>query len=135
MATSSRDDKGKAPMVEHEDIGTEEGELLDVHPPLPEHVGRSGSDKKRKKPARKEEDPLALAIEKFLEEKAKPDTRPWETSVSEMSQRLARFLEDVPKNWDKLYDIWLASREFESWTEDVVRQKNEKPLFIVPGLT
>ncbi|KAL3691753.1 hypothetical protein R1sor_005404 [Riccia sorocarpa] len=190
MATSSRGDKGKAPMVEHEDIGTEEGELLDVHPPLPEPVGRSGSDRKRKKPAREEEGPLAvallpptaeekraenarkkaekdenyrqnsifrhrwfvwftqetnnqtplekrfftpgslrgiqnfrshlmeLAIVRFLEEKEKPDVRPWETSISAISQRLARFLEEVLKNWDKHYDVWLKSREFEIWTED-----------------
>ncbi|KAL3676441.1 hypothetical protein R1sor_026389 [Riccia sorocarpa] len=70
---------------------------------------------------------------KFLEEKEKPDARPWETSVSAMSQRLARFLEEVPKNWHKHYDVWLKSREFESWTEDVVRQKGEKPLLIIPG--
>ncbi|KAL3687565.1 hypothetical protein R1sor_013874 [Riccia sorocarpa] len=160
MATSSRGDKGKAPMVEQEDIGTEEGELLDVHPPLPEPVGRSDRDRKRKKPAREEEGPLTvallpptaeekraenarkkaekdehyrqnsifrhrwfvwftqetnnqtplekrfftpgslrgiqyfrshlmeLAIVKFLEEKEKPDVRPWETSVSAMSQPL-----------------------------------------------
>ncbi|KAL3688751.1 hypothetical protein R1sor_015060 [Riccia sorocarpa] len=207
MATSSRGDKGKAPMVEQKDIGTEEGELLDVRPPLPEPVGRSGGDKKRKKPAREEEGPLAvalllptaeekraenarkkaekeekyrqnsifrhrwfvwftqetnnqtplekrfftpgslrgiqnfrshlmeLAIVKFLEKKEKPDVRPWETSVSAMSQRLARFLEEVPKNWDKHFDVWLKSREFEIWTEDAVRQKGEKPLLIIPGLT
>ncbi|KAL3679614.1 hypothetical protein R1sor_022570 [Riccia sorocarpa] len=207
MATSSRCDKGKAHMVEQEDIGTEEGELLDVHTPLPEPTGRSGSNRKRKKHAREEEGPLAgtvlpameeekraenarkkakkdenfrqnsifrhrwfvwftqetnnqtplekrfftlgslrgiqnfrshlmeLAIVKFLEEKEKLDARPWETSVSTMSQRLARFLEEVPKNWDKLYDVWLKSREFESWTEDVVRQKGEKPLLIIPGLS
>ncbi|KAL3702572.1 hypothetical protein R1sor_020594 [Riccia sorocarpa] len=180
MVTSSRGDKGKAPMVEQEDIGTEEGELLDVHPPLPEPVGRSERDKKRKKPSREEEGPLAvallpptaeekraenarkkaekdehyrqnsifrhrwfyfrshlmeLAIVKFLEEKEKPDVRPWETSVSAMSQRLARFLEEVPKNWDKHFDVWLKSREFESWTEDAVRQKGEKPLLIIPGLS
>ncbi|KAL3686461.1 hypothetical protein R1sor_009035 [Riccia sorocarpa] len=52
-----------------------------------------------------------------------------------MSQRLARFLEEVPKNWDKHYDLWLKSREFESWTYDAVRQKGEKPLLIIPGLT
>ncbi|KAL3678357.1 hypothetical protein R1sor_021313 [Riccia sorocarpa] len=129
MATSSRGDKVEAPMVEQEDIGTEEGELLDVHPPLPEPVGRSGSDRKRKKPSREEEGPLAVALlpptaeekraenarkktEKdenyrqnsifkhrwFLEEKEKPGARPWETSISAMSQRLARFLEEVPKN-------------------------------------
>ncbi|KAL3682815.1 hypothetical protein R1sor_000837 [Riccia sorocarpa] len=205
MATSSRGDKGKALMVEQEDIGTEEGELLDVHHPLPEPTGRSESKRKRKKHAREEESPLAgvvlptteeekraenarkkaekdehstesvfrhrwfvwftrnqqpyplekrfftpgplrgiqifrshlmeLAIVKFLEKKEKPDARPWETSVSAMSQRLARFLEEVPKNWDKLYDVWLKSREFESWTEDVVRQKGEKPLLIIPGLS
>ncbi|KAL3697052.1 hypothetical protein R1sor_011128 [Riccia sorocarpa] len=172
MATSSRGDKGKAPMVEQEDIGTEEGELLDVHSPLPEPVGRSERDRKRKKPAGEEEGPLAvallpptaeekraenarkkaekdehyrqnsifrhrwfLAIVKFLEEKEKPDVRPWETSVSAMSQRLARFLEEVPKNWDKHYDVWLKSREFESWTEDAIRQKGEKPLLIIPGLS
>ncbi|KAL3679482.1 hypothetical protein R1sor_022438 [Riccia sorocarpa] len=190
MATSSRGDKGKAPMVEQEDIRTEEGELPDVHPPLPEPTGRSGSNRKRKKHAREEEGPLAgavlptteeekraenarkkaekdenyrqnsifrhrwfiwftqetnnqtplekrfftpgslrgiqnfrshlmeLAIVKFLEEKEKLDARPWETSVSAMSQRLARFLEEVPKNWDKHYDVWLKSREFECWTED-----------------
>ncbi|KAL3696018.1 hypothetical protein R1sor_010094 [Riccia sorocarpa] len=207
MTTSSRGDKGKAPMVEQEDIGTEEGELLDVHPPLPEPIGRSGSNRKRKKHAREEEGPLAgavlpateeekraetarkkaekdenfrqnsifkhrwfvwftqetnnqtplekrfftpgslrgiqnfrshlmeLAIVKFLEEKEKLDARPYETSVSAMSQRLARFLEEVPKKWDKLYDVWLKSRKFESWTEDAVRQKGEKPLLIIPGLT
>ncbi|KAL3683211.1 hypothetical protein R1sor_001233 [Riccia sorocarpa] len=207
MATSSRGDKGKAPMVEQKDIGTEEGELFDVRPPLPEPVGRSGGDKKRKKPAREEEGPLAvallpptaeekraenarkkaekeekyrqnsifkhrwfvwftqetnnqtplekrfftpgslrgiqnfrshlmeLAIVKFLEEKEKPDVRSWETSVSAMSQRLARFLEEVPKNWDKHFDVWLKSRKFEIWTEDAVRQKGEKPLLIIPGLT
>ncbi|KAL3681786.1 hypothetical protein R1sor_024742 [Riccia sorocarpa] len=207
MATSSRGDKGKAPIVEQEDIGTEEGELLDVRPPLPELVGRSGDDRKRKKPAREQEGPLAvallpptaeekraenarkkaekeekyrqnsifrhrwfvwftqetnnqtplekrfftpgslrgiqnfrshlmeLAIVKFLEEKEKPDVRPWETSVSVMSQRLARFLEEVPKNWDKHFDVWLKSREFKIWTEDAVRQKGEKPLLIIPGLT
>ncbi|KAL3688642.1 hypothetical protein R1sor_014951 [Riccia sorocarpa] len=78
---------------------------------------------------------MELAIVKFLEEKEKPDARPWETSVSAMSQCLVRFLEEVPKNWDKLYDVWLKSREFESWTEDVVRQKDEKPLLIIHGLS
>ncbi|KAL3701095.1 hypothetical protein R1sor_019117 [Riccia sorocarpa] len=195
MATSSRGDKGKALMVEQEDIGTEEGELLDMHPPLPEPIGRSESKRKRKKHAREEEGPLAgavlptteeekraenarkkaekddhyrqtsvfrhrwfvwftqetnnqtplekrfftpgslrgiqnfrshlmeLAIVKFLEEKEKPNARPWKTSVSAMPQRLVRFLEEVPKNWDKhlIYDVWLKSREFESWTEDAVR--------------
>ncbi|KAL3691216.1 hypothetical protein R1sor_010932 [Riccia sorocarpa] len=207
MATSSRGDKGNTPMVEQKDIGTEEGELLDVRPPLPEPVGRSGGHKKRKKPAGEEEGPLVvallpptaeekraenarkkaekeekyrqnsifrhrwfvwftqetnnqtplekrfftpgslrgiqnfrlhlmeLAIVKFLEEKEKPNVRPWETSVSAMSQRLARFLEEVPKNWDKHFDVWLKSREFEIWTEDAVRQKGEKPLLIIPGLT
>ncbi|KAL3689606.1 hypothetical protein R1sor_015915 [Riccia sorocarpa] len=174
MALGSRGDKGKTPMIEQEDIGTEEGELLDVHHPLPEAVERSDNDKKRQKHAREEnsifkhrwfvwftqetnnQTPLEqrfftpgsirgiqnfwshlmkLAIEKFLEEKAKPDARPWETFVSVRSQRLARFLEEVPKNWDKHYDVWLQSREFGSWTQDAVRQKSEKLLFIVLGLT
>ncbi|KAL3675235.1 hypothetical protein R1sor_025183 [Riccia sorocarpa] len=163
MATSSRGDKGKAPMVEQEDIGTEKEELLDVHPPLPEPVGRTGSDRKRKKPTREDEGPLAvallplkaeekraenarkkaekdenyrqnsifrhrwfvwftqetnnqtpleqrfftpgslrgiqnfrshlieLAIVRFLKKKEKPGARPWETSVSAMSQRLDSF--------------------------------------------
>ncbi|KAL3682920.1 hypothetical protein R1sor_000942 [Riccia sorocarpa] len=180
MATSSRGDKGKAPMVELEDIGTEEGELLDVHPPLPEPTGRSESKRKRKKHAREEEGPLAGAVLPVTEEEKraenarkkaekdehyrqnsvfkhrwnsefpvafdgacdrevfgeeKPDVRPWETSVSAMSQRLARFLEEVPKNWDKHFDVWLKSREFAIWTENVVRQKGEKPLLIIPGLS
>ncbi|KAL3689132.1 hypothetical protein R1sor_015441 [Riccia sorocarpa] len=76
MATSSRGDKRKAPMVEQEDIGTEEGELLDVHPPLPEPVGRSGSDRKRKKPTREEEGPLAIALlPPTAEEKRAENTR------------------------------------------------------------
>ncbi|KAL3687630.1 hypothetical protein R1sor_013939 [Riccia sorocarpa] len=62
MTTSSRGDKGKAPMVEQEDIGTEEGELLDVHPPLPKPIGRSESKRKRKKHAREKEGPLAGAV-------------------------------------------------------------------------
>ncbi|KAL3682409.1 hypothetical protein R1sor_000431 [Riccia sorocarpa] len=71
MATSSIGDKGKVPMVEQEDIGTEEGELLDVHPPLPEPVGRSGSDRKRKKPAREEE-----GIDGLFGSHKKPTIRP-----------------------------------------------------------
>ncbi|KAL3693375.1 hypothetical protein R1sor_007026 [Riccia sorocarpa] len=187
MASGSRGDKGKAPMVEQTPIGTEEGELLDVYPPLPEASVRPG---KRKKHGRPEEGPLALAllpptteekqadnarkkaekderyrqnsvfkhrwfvwftqetnnqtpleqkfftpgsirgiqnfrshlmelaIERFLEEKEKPDVRPWETTVSAMSQRLAKFLEEVPQNWLKHYEDWLRSREFEAWTQD-----------------
>ncbi|KAL3675572.1 hypothetical protein R1sor_025520 [Riccia sorocarpa] len=187
MATSSRSDKGKAPMVEQEDIGTEEGELLDMHPPLPEPVGRSERDRKRKKPAREEEGPLVvvllpptaeekraenarkkaendehyrqnsifrhrwfvwftqetnnqtplekrfftpgslrgiqnfrshlmeLAIVKFLEEKEKPDVRPWETSVSTMSQREKPLLiipsltmrnDEEKKKWKRTAELW-----------------------------
>ncbi|KAL3693262.1 hypothetical protein R1sor_006913 [Riccia sorocarpa] len=69
MATSSRGDKGKAPMVEQEDIGTEEGDLLDVHPPLPKPTGRSESKRKRKKHAREEEGPLAGTVLPVTEEK------------------------------------------------------------------
>ncbi|KAL3675117.1 hypothetical protein R1sor_025065 [Riccia sorocarpa] len=73
MATSSRGDKGKAPMVEQEDIGTEEGELLDVHPPLPEPTGRSGSNRKRKRHAREEEGPLAGAVLPATEEEKRAE--------------------------------------------------------------
>ncbi|KAL3700942.1 hypothetical protein R1sor_018964 [Riccia sorocarpa] len=165
MATSSRGDKGKAPMVEQKDIGTEEGELLDVRPPLPEPVGRSGGDKKRKKPAREEEGPLAVALlpptaeEKRAEnarKKAEKEEKYRQNSIfrhrcfwrrkrnlmfdhgKHLFQRCLnvwRVLEEVPKNWDKHFDVWLKSREFEIWTEDVVRQKGEKPLLIIPGLT
>ncbi|KAL3679972.1 hypothetical protein R1sor_022928 [Riccia sorocarpa] len=178
MATSSRGDKGKAPMVEQKDIGTEEGELLDVLALLPPTAEEKRAENARKKAEKEEkyrqnsifrhqwfvwftqetnnQTPLEkrfftpgslrgiqnfrshlmeLAIVKFLEEKEKPNVRPWETSVSAMSQRLARFLEEVPNNWDKHFDVWLKSREFEIWTEDAVRQKGEKPLLIIPGLT
>ncbi|KAL3686665.1 hypothetical protein R1sor_009239 [Riccia sorocarpa] len=108
MATSSRGDKGKVPMVEQKDIGTEEGELLDVHPPLPEPVGRSGGHKNGRS----------------LLERKRRCLNVWRD-----------FWKKFPKNWDKLYDVWLKSREFESWTEDAVRQKGEKPLLIIPGLT
>ncbi|KAL3698225.1 hypothetical protein R1sor_012301 [Riccia sorocarpa] len=138
MATSSRGDKGKAPMVEQKDIGTEEGELLDVlrfrnllGDLETTRNGRSLLERKRNFRSHL----MELAIVKFLEEKEKPDVRPWETSVSAMSKRLARFLEEVPKNWDKHFDVWLKSREFEIWTEDAVRQKGEKPLLIIAGLT
>ncbi|KAL3692738.1 hypothetical protein R1sor_006389 [Riccia sorocarpa] len=95
MATSSRGDKGKAPMVEQEDIGTEEGELLDVHPPLPEPVGRSGSDRKRKKPAREEEvlgahDVVHYALKIWHGEKG--DTKIYEKCIREMMA----FLESHP---------------------------------------
>ncbi|KAL3699049.1 hypothetical protein R1sor_017071 [Riccia sorocarpa] len=181
MATSSRGDKGKTPMIEQEDIGTEEGELLDVHPPLPEPTGRSESKRKRKKHAREEEGPLAGAVLPTTEEekraenarkKAEKDEHyrqnsvfrhRWnsefpvvfdgacdrevfggerETGCSTLGNicfndvsTFGEILEEVPKNWDKLYDVWLKSREFESWTEDDVRQKGEKPLLIIPGLS
>ncbi|KAL3683343.1 hypothetical protein R1sor_001365 [Riccia sorocarpa] len=202
MASGSRGDKGKAPMVEQAPIGIEEGELLDVYPPLPEASVRPG---KRKKHGRPEEGPLALtllppttkekqaenarkktekderyrqnsvfkhrwfvwftqetnnqtpleqkfftpgsirgiqnfrshlmelAIERFLEEKEKPDVRPWETTVSAMSQRLAKFLEEVPQNWLKHYEDWLRSREFEAWTQGATQIKPR--IFRQPGAT
>ncbi|KAL3691196.1 hypothetical protein R1sor_004847 [Riccia sorocarpa] len=171
MASGSRQDKEKAPMIPEEDIGTEKGELVDQDPPHPEAVLRSDRDRKRKQIA-VEEDPLAvalrpapdnktetqrkqaikderyrqnslfrhrwfqwftqetvnrtpieqkfstpgskkevanfrsylmeLAVEAFLKEKENPDARPWETGVSEMSQRLARFLEKVPLKWGQI---------------------------------
>ncbi|KAL3680168.1 hypothetical protein R1sor_023124 [Riccia sorocarpa] len=152
MASGSRQDKGKAPMIPEEDIGTEEGELVDQDPPHPEAVLRSDRDRKRKQIA-VEEDPLALALRPapdnrteaqrkqtikderypFLKEKENPDARPWETDVSEMSQRLARFLEEVPLKWGQMYEDWLKSREFEAWTDEAVRLEAEKKFVRVPG--
>ncbi|KAL3685079.1 hypothetical protein R1sor_003101 [Riccia sorocarpa] len=51
----------------------EEGELLDVHPPLPEPTGRSESKKKRKKHAREEEGPLAGAVLPATEEEKRAE--------------------------------------------------------------
>ncbi|KAL3687684.1 hypothetical protein R1sor_013993 [Riccia sorocarpa] len=147
MATSSRGDKEKALMVEQEDIRTEEGELLDVHPPLPEPVGRSGSDRKRKKPAREEECLLTVALlpstaeEKRVEnarKKAEKDENYRQNSIFKHRCDVSTFGEifgGSSEELDKHYDVWLKSREFESWTEDAVRQKGEKPLLIIPGLT
>ncbi|KAL3683960.1 hypothetical protein R1sor_001982 [Riccia sorocarpa] len=202
MASGSRQDKGKVPMIPEEDIGTEEGELVDQDPPRPEAVVRSDRDKKRKQTA-VEEGPLALAlrpaadnrteaqrkqaikdeqfrqnslfrhrwfkwftqetinrtpikhkfftpgskkgvanfrshlmelaVEAFLEKKNKPDTRPWETTVSEMSQRLARFLEEIPLKWGQMYEEWLKSKEFKDWTEEAVRVEGEKQFIRVLG--
>ncbi|KAL3677959.1 hypothetical protein R1sor_020915 [Riccia sorocarpa] len=194
--------------------GSEEGELLDVHPPLPGPVlGDPKADRKRKracsrggervrwqeqcyhraaeekraenarKKAEKDEhyrpnsvfrhrwfvwftqetnnqtpigeevfyfrDPyeefriseshlMELAIDEvFGGERKNPDVRPWEASpFSAMSQRLARFLEEVPKNWDKHYDVWLKSREFEEFGRRMLYgEKGEKPLLIIPGLS
>ncbi|KAL3697200.1 hypothetical protein R1sor_011276 [Riccia sorocarpa] len=78
---------------------------------------------------------MELAIEAFLEEKNKPDTRPWETTVSEMSQRLARFLEEVSMKWDQMYEEWLKSKEFKDWTEEAVRVEGEKQFICVPRAT
>ncbi|KAL3687628.1 hypothetical protein R1sor_013937 [Riccia sorocarpa] len=69
---------------------------------------------------------MELAIVKFLEEKEKPDARPWETFVSAMSQRFARFLEEIPKNWDKHYDVWLKSRELDGGCCLTMRNDEEK---------
>ncbi|KAL3698134.1 hypothetical protein R1sor_012210 [Riccia sorocarpa] len=61
MASGSRQDKGKASMIPEEDIGTEEGELVEQDPPRPEAVVRSDRERKRKQIA-VEEDPLAIAL-------------------------------------------------------------------------
>ncbi|KAL3701993.1 hypothetical protein R1sor_020015 [Riccia sorocarpa] len=160
MASGLRQDKGKAPMIPDEDIGTEEGELVDQDPPRPEAVVRSDRDRKRKQIV-VEEDPLAVALRPapdnrteaqrkqaikeeryrqnsffrhpFLKKKDNPNTRPWETTTSEMSQRLARFLEEVTLKWGQMYEEWLKSREFEDWTDEVVRLEAEKKFIRVPG--
>ncbi|KAL3684148.1 hypothetical protein R1sor_002170 [Riccia sorocarpa] len=121
MATSSRVDKGKATMEEQEDIGTEEGELLDVHPPLPEPTRRSGSNRKRKKHAREEEGPLARAVLPAAEE--------------EKRAKNARKKAEKDKNYRQNSIFRHRCKEFENWTEDAVLQKGEKPLLIIPGLT
>ncbi|KAL3699976.1 hypothetical protein R1sor_017998 [Riccia sorocarpa] len=176
MASGSRHDKGKAPMIPEEDIGTEEGELVDQDPPRLEAVVRSDRDRKRKQIA-VEEDPLAvalrpaphnrteaqrkqaikderyrqnslfrhrwfqwftqetvnrtpieqkfftpgskkgvanfrshlmeLAVEAFLKEKENPDTRPWETGMSEMSQRAAMKNEEEQDKWRIIAKMWM----------------------------
>ncbi|KAL3689371.1 hypothetical protein R1sor_015680 [Riccia sorocarpa] len=121
MATSSRCDKGKAPMVEQEDIGTEEGELLDVHPPLPEPTGRSESKRKQKKHAREEEGPLAGAVLPTTEEEKRAENARKKAEKDEHYRQNSVFRH--------------RCREFESWTEDAVRQKGEKPLLIIPSLS
>ncbi|KAL3694113.1 hypothetical protein R1sor_007764 [Riccia sorocarpa] len=78
---------------------------------------------------------MELAIERFLEEKEKPDVRPWETTVSAMSQRLAKFLEEVPQNWLKHFEDWLRSREFEAWTQGATQKQTQNPIFRQPGAT
>ncbi|KAL3680225.1 hypothetical protein R1sor_023181 [Riccia sorocarpa] len=75
---------------------------------------------------------MELEIEAFLKEKDNPNTRPWETTVSEMSQRLARFLEEVLLKWGQMYEEWLKSREFEDWTDEAVRLEAEKKIIRVP---
>ncbi|KAL3695436.1 hypothetical protein R1sor_009512 [Riccia sorocarpa] len=76
---------------------------------------------------------MELAVEAFLEEKSKPYARPWKTTVSEMSQRLVRFLEEVPMKWNQMYEEWLESKKFKDWTEEVVRVEGEKKFICVPG--
>ncbi|KAL3696848.1 hypothetical protein R1sor_010924 [Riccia sorocarpa] len=61
MASESKQDKEKAPMIPDEDIGTEEGELVEQDPPRPEAVVRSDRDRKRKQIA-VEEGPPAVAL-------------------------------------------------------------------------
>ncbi|KAL3675722.1 hypothetical protein R1sor_025670 [Riccia sorocarpa] len=155
MASGSRQDKVKAPMIPEEDIGTEEGELVEQDPPRPEAVVRSDRERKRKQIAetvnrtpieQKFFTPgskngvgnfrshlMELAVEAFLKEKENPDSRLWETGVSEMSQRLARFLEEVPLKWGQMYEDWLKSREFEAWTDEAVRLEAEKKFVRVAG--
>ncbi|KAL3698342.1 hypothetical protein R1sor_012418 [Riccia sorocarpa] len=148
MASGSRQDKGKAPMIPEEDIGTEKGELVDQDPQHPEAVVRSDRDRKRKQIA-VEEDPFAVTLrhvpdnrtevqrkqaikdERYRE--GKPRCSTVGTGVSEMSQRLARFLEEVPLKWGQMYEDWLKSREFEAWKNEAVRLEVEKKFVRVPG--
>ncbi|KAL3691114.1 hypothetical protein R1sor_004765 [Riccia sorocarpa] len=173
MAFGSRQDKEKTPMIPEEDIGTEEGELVDQDPPRPEAVVRTEAQQKqaikeeryrqnsffrhrwfqwftqetvnrtpieqkfftpglKKGVANFRSHLMELAVEAFLKEKENPDTRPWETTVSKMSQRLARFLEEVPLKWGQMYEEWLKSREFKDWTDEAVRLEAEKKFIRVP---
>ncbi|KAL3696591.1 hypothetical protein R1sor_010667 [Riccia sorocarpa] len=66
MASGSRKDKRKAPMILEEDIGTEEGELVDQDPLCPEAVVRSARDRKRKQIAVEEGLP-AVALRPILD--------------------------------------------------------------------
>ncbi|KAL3681917.1 hypothetical protein R1sor_024873 [Riccia sorocarpa] len=149
MASRSRHDKGKVPTIHEEDIGTEEGELVEQDPQRPEAfvrrrwfqwftqetANRTPIEQKFFTPGSKKGVPnfrshlMELAVEAFLKEKDNPNTRPWETSVSEMSQRLARFLEEVPLKWGQMYEEWLKSKEFKEWTEEAIRVKGENILF------
>ncbi|KAL3686274.1 hypothetical protein R1sor_008848 [Riccia sorocarpa] len=106
MASRSRQDKGKAPMIPEDDIGTEEGELLDQDPPRCKAVVRSDSNMKRKHTAVKE-DPLALALRpgayvdnryEAQRKKAIKDERyPTMNSKNEAEQ----------DKWRKIAEIWM----------------------------
>ncbi|KAL3685475.1 hypothetical protein R1sor_003497 [Riccia sorocarpa] len=152
MASGSRQDKGKAPMIPEEDIGTEEGETEAQRKQAikeeryrqnslfrhrwfqwftQETVNRTPIEQKFFTPGSKKgvgnfrSHLMELAVEAFLKEKENPDSRPWETGVSEMSQRLARFLEEVPLKWGQMYEDWLKSREFEAWTDEAQRRPSQ----------
>ncbi|KAL3692527.1 hypothetical protein R1sor_006178 [Riccia sorocarpa] len=146
MATSSRSDKGKAPMVEQEDMGPRKESYLTcilrfpnlLGDPKARGNGRSMLERRRnfvfkhrwfvwftqetnnQTPLEKRfftpgslrgihnfrSHLMELAIVKFLEEKEKPDARPWETSVSAMSQRLSMRNDEEKKKWKRTAELW-----------------------------
>ncbi|KAL3678508.1 hypothetical protein R1sor_021464 [Riccia sorocarpa] len=109
MASGSRHDKGKAPMIPEEDIGTEEGELVDQDPPRPE------------------------AVVSVFEGEGKPGcSTVGNRSVGDVTTS-SKILGGGPLKWGQMYEDWLKSREFEAWTDEAVRLEAEKKFVRVPG--
>ncbi|KAL3700231.1 hypothetical protein R1sor_018253 [Riccia sorocarpa] len=106
-------------MIPEEDIGTEEGELVDHDPPRPEAVVRSDKDKKRKQTA-VEEGPLALAL------------RPAADNRTEAQRNHAIKDERFRQNFPLQTSLVQMSKEFKDWTEEVVRVESEKQFIRVP---
>ncbi|KAL3700107.1 hypothetical protein R1sor_018129 [Riccia sorocarpa] len=82
-------DKRKTHMVQEEDVGIEEGELLNVDPPPPKAVLRSNNDKKRKKHALEEKRLLALTLlQPYAEEKIAETARRQATNDEKYQQNI-----------------------------------------------
>ncbi|KAL3700109.1 hypothetical protein R1sor_018131 [Riccia sorocarpa] len=99
-------------MLEHEDIGTEEGELLVVYHPLLEAVTRSGNDKKWKKHAREDEGPLAVALLPLTAEEKRTENARKKAEKDERYRQNSIFKH-----------CWF----------DAIRVQSEKLIFHVPG--
>ncbi|KAL3690630.1 hypothetical protein R1sor_004281 [Riccia sorocarpa] len=114
MASGSRQDKGKAPMIPEEEIGTEEGELVEQDPPRPEAVVRSDRERKRKQIA-VEEDPLAIAL------RPAPDNR------TEAQRKHA--IKDERYRQNSLF----RHRWFQWFTQETVNRSPIEQKFFTPG--